>query len=938
MKKFFAFAVISAILLACFNVGAYEIVTDTYTDKGYISSSFLKQGREADRAVRYSPWLVNYALQTEIESQAVKGGEGFQQISDIAISPFDSNLMLFGTDTCGIWRSTDGGQEWINVNDGVNCWGVHDIIFHPTDRNVAYMIQGGPNSSTATMQIQSRTSYDGLYKTTDGGKTWKQILHIMVRGSLSTNRLLAFDKDKNIYLLSAEGLLKSEDEGTTWNYVYSFAETLERSDMLNYDLCISGDTILFTNIEYGVFASFDRGKTWTKRNIEGNEKAAAYGIDIDPENQDSWLCCFGENYRDVYRTEDAGITWEALKCGASSDPESDKYPIKVVFGKQAEDGTRGIYMLFRRVYTPLRVSFDDGKTWTVPTYKSIYGEEYRPLYGNAINTDMSNKGLIWYGVGTVLKSEDSGVSFVARNTPGYSGAYVEEIVFADTGRMYLSVTDHGFYRADSLYSADSYTIFTHEREQNHGRVGDIAVDPNDENHVIYNNCEARGFSLSQSFDGGVTWSTVAGTESSDAAQFKKFHNTNSNIIYTSFFTSYDGGKTWQSNTQQICAVSNNNDIVYAVSGNVLYKSTDCGVNFTELYTAQWPITYVLADNIDENVVYLGIINGNVIKLENDVAEIFDSQNNLDNVSPQAMAQNPENPKHIVLGGQCVDFSRTNNAYYVNYNKPYGIYETYDGGESWHIVKGMPSMRVVRSLEFTPDAEEILIGGFTGGLLVYDYEAYKKYLNAENSLDESFSVVYNGALRRVTVSGKINSESRENVYSTLLVLPASVMPKNAKISDIACIGQVPIDEDGEFEYSFTMPRSFQYGEYSVYLGGSNIYLPGVGNFDSSDFGVISFEFENTQDITVVTKINNTTRQDKKIAMYIIQYTNDEENFSKIIDIKAQSYIIESGSDSPITKKAQAPLDEKTDFYRAFLWMDDGSVKPLTTLIESRKKRN
>ena len=926
MKKNFILMLLLVILLAGYNVNAFEIVKDTYEDQGYISSAFLNPKRETDRTVRYTPWLINYALQTEEEARSVKGGEGFQQISDIAISPVDNNLMLMGTDTCGIWRSEDGGENWLSVNDGVNCWGVHDIIFHPTQKNIAYMIQGGANASVSTSQIQERGSLDGLYKSEDGGNSWKQILDVNIRASLGTNRLIAFDDNLNLYLLTAEGLLKSDDSGKSWSNLYRFYRVNEES--VNYDLCISGNTIAFTNDTYGVFASEDAGQTWEIRNLNSDSLIPAYGLDIDPENSKHWLVCFGSPYYEVYESFDSGRNWSILPVTTNMSPDGRRYPWKIMFGRREPNGERNLYMLFGRNYTPLRVSSDDGKTWNVASYTTPWGEDYWPLYGNAISLEHNDPNTIFLGVGTVMKSNDGGQSFSVRNTAGYSGANIEEIKFSKSGKLYLSTTDHGYYKSTAEYKKGFYPTFQHTRDQDYGIVGDIGIDPIDENHIIY---AESGYSLRESNDGGLTWTKIDGTKASYAPSVIEFHK-EKDIIYSTYFTSRDRGYTWTPNDKNIHAVSDvDNDVVYSRSGKILYKSYDCGITFSELYTADWNITYILPDNTNSDIVYIGIQNGNIIKIENGQATVMNEINGLSNVSPRAIAQNPSNPQHIVMGGQCVDYSEKNKAYYDNYCKTPGLYETFDGGVSWHIVKGMPSMRVVYSLAFSPNTHEVFVGGFTGGLLIYNYEAYNKYLSG--NINNHLTVVYNGNSRMVTVSGTMEKVSNGKNFSTLLVIPADIVPENATALELIYLAQVETDEYGDFDYSFEMPSGCDYGTYNVYIGGSGITLPSMKSFDNGEFEVISFEFENSQGITATASFLNTTIRTENIVLHLAQYETDDANRNRLIDIKSEHHEIPSGG-SIVTKKITSSLDERTDVYRAFLWSDDGALKPLTGCIENK----
>lgn len=935
MKKALVFTLVFTL---CFNmfVYAFDYTNEQYVDESLISDSFTSPVFETQRTVRYTPWFKSYALQTDSHAATgVNAGEGFQQISDIAISPIDRNLMIFGTDTSGIWRSEDGGCTWFSVNKGVNCWGAHDIIFHPTKKNIVFMIQGGTNSSVPTSQIQNRTTLDGLYKSTDGGKSWEQLLSVNVRGSVSTNRLIAFDSGENIYFLTSEGLLKSEDEGATWTTLYSFSLDFQNTDMLNYDLCVFDSTIVFTNDEYGVFASLDGGASWNRCNINNSEKIPAYGIDINPENTNVWMCCFGGENNGLYITTNAGTSWSLVETGEESSYTSNKTPLKVLYGKRNSDGNRAIYLLYKQTYTPFRVSFDEGVTWSSANYSTVDNKSYLPFYGNAISLDPIDENVIYLGCGTLLKSTDSGCTFTANNTPGYTGAYVAGVEFSNNGDMYLSVVDNGLCKLTEHYDGSEYPTVSFIRPQNYSATGAVAVNPRNENHILYREYKNDGYLLIESSDGGITWNDIPSTKGTDGEPgFIKFHNNDEDVIYSSFFSSYDGGETWVANSKKIVNVSCDNDIVYSISGKNLYKSIDRGLSWSLLYSAPVGISTIMPDLAESDKIWCGLLNGNVVKFSETESVVIDTSNGLSNVAPIAIAQNPNNLQHIVLGGQCTDYSIANNDYYRNYNKTPGIYETFDGGETWHVVKGMPSMRVVYSMKFSPYTDEIFIGGFTGGFIVYDYGVYKKYLTSNNSLDENFTIVYNGATRKVTVSGKINNENNEKTYSTLLVLPEETMIGNINMKDIAYLGQIPVSENGDFEYTFTMPSKCKYGQYSVYLGGSGIYLPGVGKYNTSEFRVLSFKFEEKQEVTAVARILNTTRNPENIVMYLVQYENVGDDSKRLVDVKTEHYVIAGENDDVIVKSVSDSIDEDTDVYRAFLWSDDNKLTPLTGYIENR----
>lgn len=723
---------------------------DGTVEEGTTEAPFFEQ----QRGTRYNPWLVNYHIQQPDEAvTGMHGGEGYQQISDIAVSPVDEDLIIIGTDTSGVWRSEDGGEHWFAVSNGINTWGTTDICFHPTKRNVAYMLQSGPNESDATAQGMNRTKLDGLYKSVDGGRNWRQILHAPNLGCTTTSRLIVFDEAENIYVMTAEGLIKSTDEGKTWSFVCEFEKILTMDDgvtktnLTNYDLCVRGDYIVFTNEQYGVFASFDGGATWQRRNVDGVTEvnvAPAFGLDIDPDDPDHWLACFGGTYREVYETKDAGLNWTRLSTGATDINDTERprrYPIKVLFGERYNGNEyRTIYMLFRYTYNPFRRSVDGGKTWeATKKYTNYNGSSYESAYyGHGIQLISSTPGTLYFCGGRVMKSTDDGQNFYVCN-PGYSGGCARNFEFSSSGKLYATILDRGVYVTEDVYDSEDLPSLIY---LNGGNYGDVGIDPRDEEHIIYANAPVQNtsYELGHITADNQTWTKFEGTETqTDPFNLIEFHKDNENIVYTTHYTSYDKLATWTENSKKIQAVSPvDNDIVYSVEkvekGANLYKSVDCGRNWEVIYAStDREITEVFCDISDKDTVWIGRLDGEIVKLRNvdggtTEATVYDEDNGLSNIIPRAIIQNPKDAKHLLAGGEVGDLTYLNNIY-RGYTKS-NLYETRDGGENWYIVKGLPSVRAVYAMAFSPNSTEVIFGGFTGGIMIYDYEAYRKAVNAD----------------------------------------------------------------------------------------------------------------------------------------------------------------------------------------------------------------
>src|SRR5215831_12710050 len=175
----------------------------------------------------------------------------------------------------GVYRSDDGGKTWKNVGLKASEH-IGRIAIDPKDSNIVYVAAQGP--------LWGPGGDRGLYKTTDGGKTWKQILKISENTGVTdvvidpnnpeTIYAASYQRRRHMWTLIDGGpesaIYKSTDAGATWNKLRAGLPT---NDMGRIGLAISPvDTnVVYATIESGdrkggIFRSSDRGGSWEKRN------------------------------------------------------------------------------------------------------------------------------------------------------------------------------------------------------------------------------------------------------------------------------------------------------------------------------------------------------------------------------------------------------------------------------------------------------------------------------------------------------------------------------------------------------------------------------------------------------------------------------------------------------------------------------------------------
>jgi photosystem II stability/assembly factor-like uncharacterized protein len=195
----------------------------------------------------------------------------------------------------GVYRSDDGGKTWKNVGLKTSEH-IGRIAIDPKDSNIVYVAAQGP--------LWGPGGDRGLYKTTDGGKTWKQIFKISENTGVTdvvidpqnpeTLYAASYQRRRHMWTLIDGGpesaLYKSTDAGATWNKLRAGLPTTE---MGRIGLAISpvDSNVLYATIEAadrkgGIFRSNDRGGSWERRN-EFDAGAMYYSrIVADPKNVD----------------------------------------------------------------------------------------------------------------------------------------------------------------------------------------------------------------------------------------------------------------------------------------------------------------------------------------------------------------------------------------------------------------------------------------------------------------------------------------------------------------------------------------------------------------------------------------------------------------------------------------------------------------------------
>jgi len=243
--------------------------------------------------------------------------------------PGQNNLYYMGTTGGGVWKTTDAGTTWENISDGFFGGSIGSVAVAPSDHNTIY-VGGGEG----TIRGNVSSGY-GVYKSIDAGKTWNHIglpnsRHIpRIRINPTNPDIVYAAVLGNIYKPNADrGVYKSTDGGRTWRKTLFANGQAGAVDLIidpNNARILYASTWRIQRTPYSMdsggdgsalWKSTDAGETWTE--ISKNKGFAKgtlgiIGVTVSPLNSDRvWAIAENKEQGGLYRSEDGGETWTQI--------------------------------------------------------------------------------------------------------------------------------------------------------------------------------------------------------------------------------------------------------------------------------------------------------------------------------------------------------------------------------------------------------------------------------------------------------------------------------------------------------------------------------------------------------------------------------------------------------------------------------------------------
>ena len=251
------------------------------------------------------------------------------RVSDIAVHPRDRKIWYVAAASGGLWKTVNAGHSWTAIFDGEASYSIANVVIDSANPNVIWVGTGENNA-------QRSVAYgDGVYKSIDGGRTWS---NVGLKQSEHIGKIVIDPTNSDIVYVAAQGPLstkggergvyKTVDGGKSWKKVLDGGAWAGASDIVidprNHNVLLASTWQRYRRTygyiaggpESALWRSTDGGETWKKSQagLPANEDIGRIGLAIAPKNPDVvYAIVEAANTRGgFFRSRDNGVNWERM--------------------------------------------------------------------------------------------------------------------------------------------------------------------------------------------------------------------------------------------------------------------------------------------------------------------------------------------------------------------------------------------------------------------------------------------------------------------------------------------------------------------------------------------------------------------------------------------------------------------------------------------------
>ena len=628
----------------------------------------------------------------------------------------DPLTYYFGTTGGGVWKTSDAGQRWENISDGFFTTGsVGAVSVSESNTNIVY-VGMGEHAPRGVM-----TSYgDGVYKSTDAGKTWKKL---GLEKTQHISRIQIHPTNPDIVYVAAQGALHAPNE------------------------------------DRGIYKSINGGETWEKvLFVDAKTGAVELSMDMNyPEilyaamwehQRLPWQVISGGPGSGLYKSTDSGKTWKQIHTGLPK--EKGKMAISV-----SRANSNKVYALIEsdteKDLGGLFVSDNAGESWTLINKDNALTQ--RAWYYIEVFADPQNEHKVYVQSAPMLMSIDGGKTF--ENVDGAHGDYhdlwinpknANNMILADDGggsisfnggktwstqanmpttQMYRINTDNQFpYRIYGGQQDNTSLVISSigmgrggisQEHWNYSAGGEsafLAFNPDDPRYVMGGSYLGT-IELLDMKSQGSTSVMIAPIQylGRDAKDMKYRFNWNAPIIWSQhepgtfyhgsqhLFRTRDMGQSWE----EVSPDLTRNEKEKQGKGGVPYTNEAVGA---ENYGT---LAYVIESPHEKGTIWTGSDDG-LVHLTRDGGA------NWTNVTPKGMAETLVNAIEVSPYDPATAYIATTRYKFNDYTP--AMYKTTDYGKTWtNISKGIPYGAFTRVVREDDKFKGLLYAGTETGMYI-----------------------------------------------------------------------------------------------------------------------------------------------------------------------------------------------------------------------------
>lgn len=642
---------------------------------------------------------------------AIMGG----RIADVEGVPGDANIVYVATASGGLWKTTNAGITWKPIFERQGTFSIGDIALAPGNSDVVWVGTGESNTRNSV------SFGDGVYKSTDGGKTWQ---HMGLKDSERISAIIVHPQNPDIAYVGAlghafganeeRGVFMTTDGGKTWSKTLYIDNQHGVADL---DIDPTNPNILYAGMwsferkpwthrsgseKGGVFKSIDGGRTWKKLTNGLPKLIGRIGVRVAASNSNVVYAIVEAKEGTLYRSDDRGETFRRVS-------------------EDARIVSRGFYYTTIRVNplnenhiyavaSTLFVSIDGGKT-----FRSITGRTHIDYH--ALWLDPKNPKRIWQG-------QDGGIA--VSYDAGDSWEYVNNIPLGQFYQIYADNRLPFYHVMGGLQDNGAWTGPSRTREPAGILNEDWRMVSFGDGFYVINHADDPDLYISESQGGNILRTDFRtreqqavnprgrGSGGGPATGQKYRFNWNSPIIpsphdkHTVYFggnvvfKSTDFGKTWEQISPDL--TTNDPDKQKDAGGPIAFENSTAEYYTTIISLAESPV--------QKGLIWAGTDDGN-LQVSNDGGQNW--SNIVRNVR-DVPANSPVS--HVEL-------SRTSaQVAYVAFDRhmfddfrPY-VFKTSDGGKTWRSIAGnIPAKAYIQVIREDPKNPNLLYAGTELGLFV-----------------------------------------------------------------------------------------------------------------------------------------------------------------------------------------------------------------------------